>query len=84
MFLLKPAGCGDGKLNCEKASIVELIVFYMSIYLIALGNDGYQPNIAMFGADQFDEQDRDEGTSKVAFFSWFYLALNLGKLFSNT
>lgn len=84
MFLLKPAGCGDGKLNCEKASTVELIVFYMSIYLIALGNGGYQPNIATFGADQFDEEDRDEGASKVAFFSWFYLALNLGQLFSNT
>lgn len=59
-------------------------MFYLSIYLIALGNGGYQPNIATFGADQFDEEHSKEGYSKVAFFSYFYLALNLGSLFSNT
>ncbi|KAF2316319.1 hypothetical protein GH714_041660 [Hevea brasiliensis] len=59
-------------------------IFLPSIYLIALGNGGYQPNIATFGADQFDEEDPKEGHSKVAFFSYFYLALNLGSLFSNT
>ncbi|KAJ6308518.1 hypothetical protein OIU76_018157 [Salix suchowensis] len=63
---------------------MEVSLFYLSIYLIALGNGGYQPNIATFGADQFDEEDPREGHSKVAFFSYFYLALNLGSLFSNT
>ena len=52
--------------------------------MIALGYGGYQPNIATFGADQFDEEDPKEGLSKVAFFSYFYLAMNLGQLFSNT
>lgn len=56
----------------------------MSIYLIALGNGGYQPTIATFGSDQFDEDHPKESRSKVAFFSYFYLALNLGSLFSNT
>lgn len=59
-------------------------MFYLSVYLIALGNGGYQPNIATFGADQFDEEDPMEAHSKVSFFSFFYLALNLGSLFSNT
>lgn len=59
-------------------------MFYLSIYLIALGNGGYQPNIATFGADQFDEEHSKEGRLKVAFFSYFYLALNFGQLFSNT
>lgn len=59
-------------------------MFYLSIYLIALGNGGYQPNIATFGADQFDDEHSKEGPSKVAFFSYFYLALNFGQLFSNT
>ncbi|RWV89234.1 hypothetical protein BHE74_00043988 [Ensete ventricosum] len=63
---------------------METGVFYVSVYLIALGNGGYQPNIATFGADQFDEKDVDESHSKVSFFSYFYLALNLGSLFSNT
>lgn len=59
-------------------------MFYISIYMVALGNGGYQPNIATFGADQFDEEDSKEGYSKVSFFSYFYLALNIGQLFSNT
>ncbi|KAL0329480.1 UNVERIFIED_CONTAM: protein NRT1/ PTR FAMILY 7.3 [Sesamum radiatum] len=52
--------------------------------MVALGNGGYQPNIVTFGADQFDQEDPKEGRSKVSFFSYFYLALNLGSLFSNT
>ncbi|KAH9300936.1 hypothetical protein KI387_012519, partial [Taxus chinensis] len=83
LLLLKPSGCGDGSLSCEHATPMAIGVFYLSIYLVALGNGGYQPSIATFGADQFDEEDEKEGQSKVAFFSWFYLALNLGSLFSN-
>ncbi|KAG7011521.1 Protein NRT1/ PTR FAMILY 7.3 [Cucurbita argyrosperma subsp. argyrosperma] len=84
LFLIKPKGCGDEDTPCESNSKLGNALFYLSIYLIALGNGGYQPNIATFGADQFDEEDSTEGHSKVAFFSYFYLALNLGSLFSNT
>lgn len=84
LFLLKPSGCGDEDTFCGPHSGPEVGVFYLSIYLIALGNGGYQPNIATFGADQFDEEDPVEAHSKVSFFSFFYLALNLGSLFSNT
>ncbi|XP_057513127.1 protein NRT1/ PTR FAMILY 7.3-like [Actinidia eriantha] len=84
IFLVKPDGCGDEQTPCGPHSTVRIGLFYLSIYLIALGNGGYQPNIATFGADQFDEEDPNEGHSKVAFFSYFYLALNLGSLFSNT
>ncbi|XP_057480540.1 protein NRT1/ PTR FAMILY 7.3-like [Actinidia eriantha] len=84
LFLLNPRGCGDRTTKCGSHSSWEIGLFYLSIYMIALGNGGYQPNIATFGADQFDEEDPKEGISKVAFFSYFYLALNLGSLFSNT
>ncbi|XP_057449699.1 protein NRT1/ PTR FAMILY 7.3-like [Lotus japonicus] len=84
LFLLKPKGCGKESLQCGKHSSLEMGMFYLSIYLIALGNGGYQPNIATFGADQFDEEHSKEGRLKVAFFSYFYLALNFGQLFSNT
>ncbi|MQL93948.1 hypothetical protein Taro_026602 [Colocasia esculenta] len=84
LFLLKPVGCGDGRTPCRPHSTFETGIFYLSIYLVALGNGGYQPNIATFGADQFDEEDAKESHSKVSFFSYFYLALNLGSLFSNT
>ncbi|KAJ8754433.1 hypothetical protein K2173_002884 [Erythroxylum novogranatense] len=84
LFLIRPKGCGDELTICGSHSNLEVGLFYLSIYLVALGNGGYQPNIATFGADQFDEEDPKEGHSKVAFFSYFYLALNLGSLFSNT
>ncbi|KAH7862729.1 hypothetical protein Vadar_008670 [Vaccinium darrowii] len=84
LFLLNPRGCGDRTTTCGSHSTWEIGLFYLSIYMIALGNGGYQPNIATFGADQFDEEDPKEGHSKVSFFSFFYLALNIGSLFSNT
>ncbi|KAK6250980.1 hypothetical protein SCA6_004985 [Theobroma cacao] len=84
LFLVRPRGCGNQETPCGSHSGLEITLFYLSIYLVALGNGGYQPNIATFGADQFDEEDPEEGHSKVAFFSYFYLALNLGSLFSNT
>lgn len=85
-FLLKPVGCGDERVSvvCEAHTSLEVGIFYFSIYLVALGNGGYQPNIATFGSDQFDEENPEESHSKVAFFSYFYLSLNLGQLFSNT
>ncbi|CAN0908217.1 Protein NRT1/ PTR FAMILY 7.3 [Linum grandiflorum] len=84
LFLIRPKGCGDIDTPCATHTTTEVGLFYLSIYLVALGNGGYQPNIATFGADQFDEEDPIEGIAKVAFFSYFYLALNLGSLFSNT
>lgn len=84
VFLVKPNGCGDEDHPCKTHTSLELGLFYISTYMVALGNGGYQPNIATFGADQFDGEHPREGHAKVAFFSYFYLALNLGSLFSNT
>ncbi|XWS74699.1 hypothetical protein CRYUN_Cryun01aG0020400 [Craigia yunnanensis] len=84
VFLLKPSGCGDEDTPYESHSAFYIVVFYHAIYPVALGNVAYPPNIATFGADKFDEEDPKEGHLKIAFFSYFYLALNLGLLFSNT
>ncbi|XP_065859791.1 uncharacterized protein [Euphorbia lathyris] len=86
IFLIKPTGCGDGKLDCKPSSTKGVAVFYLSIYLVALGYGGHQPTLATFGADQFDEAKTKEKnkSSKAAFFCYFYFALNSGSLFSNT
>ncbi|KAK1303564.1 Nitrate transporter 1.5 [Acorus calamus] len=70
--------------KCNPLSSFEIGMFYVAIYQIALGNGGYQPAITTFGADQFDEEDPQEALSKVSYFSYFYLAMNLGTLISNT
>lgn len=78
LLLLKPDGCGDGEHICVPKKSYSSVLFYMAIYLVALGYGGHQPTIATFGADQLNDG------SKAAFFSYFYLALNTGSLFSNT
>ncbi|TVU28263.1 hypothetical protein EJB05_19774 [Eragrostis curvula] len=83
-LLVKPAGCGGVDARCDEPSAAGVALFYLSTYMIAFGNGGYQPSIATFGSDQFDETDPKEGRSKVAFFSYFYMALNVGSIFSNS
>ncbi|KAF8379288.1 hypothetical protein HHK36_028721 [Tetracentron sinense] len=84
LFLLQPRGCGKIGFPCDSHSPLEVAIFYISIYLIALGNGASEPSLATFGADQFDEEDTEEKRSKVSFFSYFYVALNLGSMFSET
>ncbi|KAI4334675.1 hypothetical protein L6164_013392 [Bauhinia variegata] len=84
LFLIKPAGCGIEIAPCMPTSSLGISIFYLSIYLVAFGYGGHQPTLATFGADQYDEKNQKERTSKEAFFCYFYFALNLGSLFSNT
>lgn len=84
LFLIKPSGCGDGVATCMPTSSIGVDVFYLAIYLVAFGYGGHQPSIATFGADQFDESNPKQKRSKEAFFCYFYFALNVGSLFSNT
>ncbi|KAL6311498.1 hypothetical protein AAG906_009774 [Vitis piasezkii] len=83
-FLLKRHGCGVIGQLCDPHAPFEVSIFYISIYLIALGNGASEPAFATFGADQFDEEDPEEKQSKTSFYSYFYVALNIGCLFSGT
>lgn len=84
LFLVKPSGCGDGVKSCLSTSSTGVAIFYLAIYLVAFGYGGHQPSLATFGADQFDESNPKQQKSKAAFFCYFYFALNVGSLFSNT
>ncbi|KAK7374728.1 hypothetical protein VNO80_08165 [Phaseolus coccineus] len=83
-FLINPAGCSNEETKCREPSSVGVGVFYLSIYLVAFGYGGHQPTLATFGADQFDEKNEKHRNAREAFFSYFYFALNVGSLFSNT
>ncbi|XP_031099770.1 protein NRT1/ PTR FAMILY 7.1-like [Ipomoea triloba] len=83
-LLIKPVGCGDRLENCTPPPTSGKAIFYVAIYLVALGYGGHQSTVATLGADQFDESDPKEMASRTAFFSCFYFALNFGSLFSNT
>ncbi|KAJ8900368.1 hypothetical protein K2173_025008 [Erythroxylum novogranatense] len=83
-FLHQTRGCGQIGAVCEQHSPLQLAMFYVAIYLIALGYGGQDPSLATFGADQFDEEDPKEKQSKTSFFSYFYVALNGGCLVAET
>ncbi|KAG2557979.1 hypothetical protein PVAP13_8NG103900 [Panicum virgatum] len=71
--------------HCRPPTKAESLVFYISIYQIALGNGAYQPAATTFGADQFDETDAaGERKSKSAFFGYFFVANNLGGVLAVT
>jgi len=46
--------------------------------LVPLGTAGIKANISNFGADQYDASDPAQAEAQEKFFSWFYLAINLG------
>ncbi|XP_059665170.1 protein NRT1/ PTR FAMILY 7.1-like [Cornus florida] len=84
LFLIKPEGCGDGEQLCWPSSSIGIAIFYLAMYLVAFGYGGHQPTVATFGADQFGEASLNDKSSREAFFCYFYFALNVGSLFSNT
>ncbi|KAK6162529.1 hypothetical protein DH2020_002370 [Rehmannia glutinosa] len=83
-FMLEPKGCGKLGDVCNQPSPAKVASFYISIYLLALGSGAIEPALATLGADQFDEGDSKENKSKAAFFSYYYVALNLGSLIAET
>ncbi|KAL8159462.1 hypothetical protein V2J09_000999 [Rumex salicifolius] len=84
LLLIEPKGCGTTLLVCKSPSTAATYLFYLSIYMVALGYGGHQPTLATFGADQFDESDPKQKEQLTEFYCYFYFALNVGSLFSNT
>ncbi|KMZ76168.1 putative peptide transporter, Protein NRT1/ PTR FAMILY 8.8 [Zostera marina] len=77
---LKPY-CSDGVCNPSSS---ELRIFFLSLYMIALGTGGIKPCVSSFGADQFDDNDEAEKKNKNSFFNWFYFTINIGALIAHS
>lgn len=78
---LKPP-CDDNN-SCEPKGL-QIGIFYLGLYLIALGTGGIKPCVSSFGADQFDDSDETEKKKKSSFFNWFYFSINIGALVAST
>ncbi|KAF6165803.1 hypothetical protein GIB67_012700 [Kingdonia uniflora] len=73
---LKPSCTG----NVCNPTQIQSTVFFISMYMIALGTGGIKPCVSSFGADQFDDNDENEKKHKSSFFNWFYFSINVGAL----
>ncbi|MCO5568476.1 hypothetical protein L7F22_022175 [Adiantum nelumboides] len=77
---LKPANCvATAAVACPEASTVQVAVFFVSMYVIALGSGGYLPAFTALGADQFESD-----IQKTNFFGWLFFATNVGTILANT
>lgn len=67
-------------------SVLKLpaIVFYLGLYVMALGSGSFMPCIVAFGADQFNDTNPKERMMKSSFFNWFFFVSNFGTLLSST
>ncbi|WZZ35575.1 hypothetical protein YC2023_018976 [Brassica napus] len=82
---MKPPECSTASAeDCEKASVLQLAVFFGALYRLAIGMGGTKPNISTIGADQFDEWDSKEKIQKISFFNWWMFSIFFGTLFANT
>ncbi|KAH0939349.1 hypothetical protein HID58_006810 [Brassica napus] len=76
---MKPPECSTASAeDCEKASVLQLTIFFGALYILAVGTGGTKPNISTIGADQFDESDPKEKIQKISFFNWWMFSWGWG------
>ncbi|KAK9713695.1 hypothetical protein RND81_06G045100 [Saponaria officinalis] len=67
-----------GKPKCSLHA--QTIIFFIALYMVALGQGGHKPCVQAFGADQFDEEHPEERKAKSSFFNWWYLGVSMGSV----
>ncbi|XP_044475510.1 protein NRT1/ PTR FAMILY 4.4-like [Mangifera indica] len=65
---------------CEEAKGYKSLIFYVALYLVAVGSGCLKPNIISHGADQFKEEPKKLST----YFNVAYFAFCIGELVALT
>ncbi|XP_050209248.1 protein NRT1/ PTR FAMILY 5.14-like isoform X2 [Mercurialis annua] len=71
----------ENKTSCEPPRY-QVMLFFLSLYLVAVGQGGHKPNVQAFGADQFDGKHPKEKIAKNSFFNWWLFSLSFGIAFT--
>jgi len=83
---LKPAPCNvltDGE-HCVEAKGFKAVIFFVALYLVALGSGCVKPNMVAYGGDQFDQDNPKQLKKLSTYFNAAYFAFSLGELISLT
>ncbi|OAE32582.1 hypothetical protein AXG93_1122s1000 [Marchantia polymorpha subsp. ruderalis] len=62
---------------CDKPSVPQIVFFYGSLYLMALGAGGIKACVTAFSADQFDNTDPGQKQERVSFMNWWWFSLSV-------
>ena len=80
-----PSDCQNSNqiTSCSPPQL-QIILFFFSLYLVAVGQGGHKPCTQAFGADQFDGRNSEENKAKSSFFNWWYFGMNFGIVITYT
>lgn len=70
--------------DCLQDSSSQSVVFFLGLYMMAIGAGGIKPCVSSFGADQFDDSIPAERQKKDSFFNWFFFSTYIGSFVSGT
>lgn len=83
---LKPPQCNmlsDGD-DCVEAKGIKALIFFVALYLVALGSGCVKPNMISHGADQFNKDDSKQSKKLSTYFNAAYFAFSIGELVALT
>ncbi|KAL3530100.1 hypothetical protein ACH5RR_009422, partial [Cinchona calisaya] len=72
---------------CNKSSCVkggQAAMFYITIFLLALGAGGLKGSVTALGADQFDQKDRKEAKALASYFNSYQFSVTVGSIIGVT
>ncbi|CAN6295856.1 unnamed protein product [Urochloa humidicola] len=70
--------------DCLQDGSSKSFLFFLGLYMMAIGAGGIKPCVSSFGADQFDDSIPAERLKKDSFFNWFFFAIYTGSFVSGT
>ncbi|KAJ1400410.1 PTR2 family proton/oligopeptide symporter, conserved site [Sesbania bispinosa] len=86
---LKPPACNmmsetAGGEQCIEAKGFKAMIFFLAIYLVALGSGCVKPNMIAHGGDQFNQENPKQLKKLSTYFNAAYFAFSLGELIALT
>lgn len=86
---LKPPPCNnisaaDNGEECIEAKGFKSLIFFVALYLVALGSGCVKPNMIAHGADQFNPESPKQSKKLSTYFNAAYFAFSMGELIALT